>query len=87
MGVAGEAMRRFAAGEHAEAVGVWLDGAFGDAWQSQLEQALPGGVAQATRDASAAFAIEVPALQAWPFGPRTSLRCPTSSSWSTSSPI
>src|SRR5205807_5283264 len=48
MGVAGEAMRRFAAGEHAEAVGVWLDGAFGDGWQSQLEQALPGGVAQAT---------------------------------------
>jgi pimeloyl-ACP methyl ester carboxylesterase len=69
MEVAGEAMRRFAVGEHEEAVGVWLDGAFGPGWQAQLEHTLPGGVAQATRDASAAFTIEVPALQTWPFGP------------------
>jgi pimeloyl-ACP methyl ester carboxylesterase len=69
MGVAGEAMRHFVVGEHEQAVGVWLDGAFGPGWQAQLERTLPGGVAQATRDAPAAFAIEVPALQAWPFGP------------------
>jgi pimeloyl-ACP methyl ester carboxylesterase len=30
---------------------------------------LPGAVAQATNDATAAFGIEVPALQTWNFGP------------------
>jgi hypothetical protein len=69
MSTAGEAIPRFAAGDHAGAVTGWLDGAFGPGWQAPLEQALPGAVAQATKDAAAAFGIEVPSLQTWPFGP------------------
>lgn len=69
LSTAGEAMPRFAAGDHAEAVAVWLNGAFGPGWQEPLEHAVHGAVAQATKDAPAAFGIEVPALQTWPFGP------------------
>jgi pimeloyl-ACP methyl ester carboxylesterase len=69
LSTAGEAIPRFAAGDHAGAVAVWLDGAFGPGWQAPLEQAVPGAVAQATKDAATAFGIEVPALQTWPFGP------------------
>ena len=69
LSTAAEAMPRFAAGDHAGAVAVWLDEAFGPGWQEPLEQAVPGAVAQATKDARAAFGIEVPALQMWPFGP------------------
>lgn len=69
LATAGQAMPRFAAGDYAGAVAVWLDGAFGPGWQGPLERAIPGAVAQATNDAAAAFGVEVPALQAWPFGP------------------
>jgi pimeloyl-ACP methyl ester carboxylesterase len=69
MATAGEAIPRFASGDHAGAVATWLDGAFGPGWQEPLERALPGAVGQATRDAPAAFGTELPALQAWPFGP------------------
>ena len=69
LATAGAAMPRFASGDHAGAVATWLDGAFGPGWQAALERALPGAVAQATQDAPAAFGSEVPALQAWQFGP------------------
>lgn len=69
LSTAAEALPRFGAGDHAEAVAIWLDGAFGPGWQETLEQVLPGAVAQAAKDAVAAFGIEVPALQTWPFGP------------------
>ena len=69
MATAGQALPRFAAGDHEGAVAVWLDGAFGPGWHAPLQRAVPGAVAQATRDAAAAFTIEVPALQTWPFGP------------------
>jgi pimeloyl-ACP methyl ester carboxylesterase len=36
MDTAGQAMGRFAAGDHAGAVAVWLDGAFGPGWQQPL---------------------------------------------------
>jgi pimeloyl-ACP methyl ester carboxylesterase len=69
MDTVGQAMARFAAGDHAGAVAVWLDGAFGAGWQEPLERAVPGAVAQATRDAPAAFGIDFAALQTWDFGP------------------
>jgi pimeloyl-ACP methyl ester carboxylesterase len=69
LSTAGEAMARFAAGDHEGAVAVWLDGAFGPGWQEPLEEVVGGAVAQATKDAAAAFGLEVPALQTWPFGP------------------
>lgn len=77
MATAGEAMSRFARGDNAGAVAVWLDGAFGPGWQEPLDRAVPGAAAQAAHDAPAAFAIEVPALQTWPFGPADLARIST----------
>ena len=62
-------MGQFAAGDHEAAVSTWLEGAFGPGWQQILDQALPGAVAAATRDAPAALGVEAAALQAWRFGP------------------
>jgi pimeloyl-ACP methyl ester carboxylesterase len=69
MSIIGKAMQQFAAGDHEGAVSTWLDGAFGPAWQDTIERAVPGAVAQATKDAPAAFTLEAAALQSWPFGP------------------
>lgn len=69
MTTAGQSMTKFANGDAEGAVATWLDGAFGPGWQDVVERALPGAVAQATHDAAAAFGVEVPALQTWPFGP------------------
>jgi hypothetical protein len=68
LSTAGDAMPRFAAGDHAAAVAIWLDGAFGPGWEEPLEHAVPGAVRQAAKDAAAAFGVEIPALQTWPFG-------------------
>src|SRR5438105_14877028 len=69
MAAAADAMDRLAGGDHEGAVATWLNGAFGPGWQTPLDAALPGAVAQATHDAAAALTIEVPALQTWQFGP------------------
>lgn len=69
MGVVGQALPQFGGGAHAAAVDTWLNGAFGPGWQDVVEGAIPGGVDQATRDAPAAFGLDLGALQTWPFGP------------------
>lgn len=66
---AAEAVPRFAAGDHAGALDVWLNGAFGPGFRDVLDRALPGAWETAVADAPTAFATELPALQEWPFGP------------------
>jgi len=68
-GAAAVAVPRFAAGDHAGALDAWLLGAFGAGYRDVLDRALPGSWEQAVTDAPTAFGSEMPALQAWPFGP------------------
>jgi 3-oxoadipate enol-lactonase len=69
IGVMGQAFGQFGAGNITGAVNAWLDSAFGPGWQAVLEEAIPGGLAQAYKDGPAAFIAEAPAMQTWDFGP------------------
>jgi 3-oxoadipate enol-lactonase len=69
MGVMAQAFGQFGAGNVMGAVNAWLDGAFGPGWQTVLEEAIPGALAQAYEDGPAAFIAEAPAMQSWEFGP------------------
>jgi pimeloyl-ACP methyl ester carboxylesterase len=60
---------RLEAGDVAGAVDAWLTGAFGGGFRDVLETSLPGAFAQACRDASTPFGVEVPSVQVWPRGP------------------
>jgi 3-oxoadipate enol-lactonase len=51
------------------AVDAFMSSMGGTGWQTDLEQSLPGAPEQAFRDAATFFEVEVPALQAWRFGP------------------
>ncbi len=62
-------MNAFRSGNKRKAIGIFSDAVFGPGWQSIVEKAIPGGLEQAVRDADT-FAEELPAIQAWEFGPR-----------------
>jgi pimeloyl-ACP methyl ester carboxylesterase len=38
-------------------------------WRDTIERTIPGGVAQAEKNAATSFEIELPAVAGWPFGP------------------
>jgi pimeloyl-ACP methyl ester carboxylesterase len=62
-------MNAFRSGNKRAAIESFCDTAFGPNWQSIVEQIIPGGVEQAVRDADT-FIQELPAIQAWQFGPQ-----------------
>ena len=47
-------------------------------WHATIEQAVPGGIAQAVKDAATFFETEVPGVPAWTFGPEqaAAITCP-----------
>ncbi len=65
----GPAAAHYQAGDRARAIDTWARGAFGPAYPAALEQAVPGTVEQAVRDADILFQMEAPALQQWRFTP------------------
>ncbi len=65
----GPLVARFAAGDGAGAVHDFLGAVGGDGWRTTLERTVPGGLAQAERDAATFFTSELPGVGAWKFGP------------------
>lgn len=61
------ALQRYAAGDKAGAVHIWMQGTCGTDYRAALEQALPDAVAQAVADADTFFGQELPAVQQWSF--------------------
>jgi pimeloyl-ACP methyl ester carboxylesterase len=59
---------RFAAGDGAGAVHDFLGAVGGVGWRTALERTVPGGLAQAERDAATFFTSELPGVGAWKFG-------------------
>ena len=47
-------------------------------WRATIERAVPGGIAQAVKDAATFFESEVPGVPEWTFGPEqaTAITCP-----------
>lgn len=47
-------------------------------WRATIEQTVPGGIAQAVKDAATFFETEVPGIPQWTFGPEeaTAITCP-----------
>lgn len=73
--VAGPALARFGAGEPAAALDVWLRGTCGDGWRAVVERVLPAGTIEAAvATAAVFFGQELPAVQAWTFGPDEAAR-------------
>jgi pimeloyl-ACP methyl ester carboxylesterase len=65
--VVAPAVQRYRAGHTVDAVETWARGVFGSNYREALERGLPGAFDQATADADAFFAHELPALQQWTF--------------------
>jgi pimeloyl-ACP methyl ester carboxylesterase len=68
---AGPAMEAYGAGDHRTAVESFLSVVSGlerDTCRDVIEDHVPGGVAQAIKDADTFFGVELPALIAWKFG-------------------
>jgi pimeloyl-ACP methyl ester carboxylesterase len=69
---AAPALESWRRGDHENAVATFLSLVSGLEWetcQAVLAENVPGGVAQATRDADTFFGVELPALGSWEFGP------------------
>ena len=64
----------YAAGQKAEAIDTFAQGAFGPDYRDLLDAALPGAVAQTVPDADVMFQVELPAIQQWRFGPDEAAR-------------
>jgi pimeloyl-ACP methyl ester carboxylesterase len=47
-------------------------------WRATIDQAVPGGIAQAVKDAATFFEAEVPGALSWTFGPEqaAAITCP-----------
>ena len=58
----------YASGDAAAAVDGFMRMFGGPSWRDSVERRVPGGAAQAERDAAATFESDVPALEAWQFG-------------------
>jgi pimeloyl-ACP methyl ester carboxylesterase len=66
----GPSLAAYAAGDHTQAVTGFLSVVSGldtDACQAVIERNVPGGIAQAIKDADTFFGIELPSLSAWRF--------------------
>jgi pimeloyl-ACP methyl ester carboxylesterase len=66
----GPSLAAYAAGDHTQAVTGFLSVVSGldpNACQAVIERNVPGGIAQAIRDAHTFFGIELPSLSAWEF--------------------
>lgn len=62
------AIERYEAGDSEGAVETFMQVVAGPEWRTDLAQTVPGGPAQAIRDAATFFEVEVPALDRWEFG-------------------
>jgi pimeloyl-ACP methyl ester carboxylesterase len=74
---AAHALEAYRAGDHERAVVGFLSIVSGLDWEqcrAVIDEHVPGGVAQAIRDADTFFGIELPALSAWKFGPEQAAR-------------
>lgn len=71
------AFEAYAAGNHERAVADFLTVVSGLEWsecRAAIDETVPGGVAQAIRDADTFFGVELPALGAWAFGAEEAAR-------------
>ena len=74
---AGPAFEDYAAGRHEPALAIFMSAVSGLDWEvcrALLDERIPGGVAQAIKDADTFFGIELPALSAWTFGAEQAAR-------------
>jgi 3-oxoadipate enol-lactonase len=74
---AGPAFEAYAAGRREAALAAFMTAVSGLAWDRcriLLEDRMPGCVAQTISDADTFFGVELPALQAWKFGPEEARR-------------
>ena len=81
LGQAGPAFEAYARGDHEEALAIFMSVVSGLDWttcRAVLDERVPGGVAQAIKDADTFFGIELPALTEWVFAPElaAAIRCP-----------
>jgi pimeloyl-ACP methyl ester carboxylesterase len=67
MGTIGQAMGQYMAGNKTGAIEAMSTGAFGPGYRELLDDALPGAIAGAIRDADTLFSIEAPTFQQWSF--------------------
>jgi 3-oxoadipate enol-lactonase len=77
MAKAGPAMEAYAAGRHAEAFAQFMTVVSGLEWNrcsSILEKEVPGMIDQSIKDADTFFAVELPSLMEWTFGPDEAAR-------------
>lgn len=65
----GPIVARRAAGDPAGAAADFSAAIWGPDWRAMLERRIPGGVQQMEKDAALLFDSDLPALQAWSFGP------------------
>jgi pimeloyl-ACP methyl ester carboxylesterase len=66
------AFEAYRSGDHEAAWAIFLSAASGLDWvtcRTVLEERIPGVVAQAIKDADTLFAVELPAITEWTFGP------------------
>jgi 3-oxoadipate enol-lactonase len=70
----GLAYGKYAAGDTADAMHTFAQGAFGPDYRKLLDAALPGAVDQTVSDADVMFQVELPAIQQWRFGPDEAAR-------------
>jgi pimeloyl-ACP methyl ester carboxylesterase len=68
------AVERYRAGDPAGAVETWMRGLCGPDYRAALEPVLPDAFDRAVADADTFFAQELPAVQAWSFGPDEAAR-------------
>ena len=61
------AVEAYGAGDGARAVDLFMTLVGGADWRNEVSAVLPGGVAQAERDAATFFEVELPALPSWTF--------------------
>jgi pimeloyl-ACP methyl ester carboxylesterase len=70
--------QRYRAGDAEGAVHGFLALVGDRTWHATIEQAVPGGVAQAVKDAATFFETELPGVPTWTFGPEqaAAITCP-----------
>jgi pimeloyl-ACP methyl ester carboxylesterase len=78
---AGPALEAYRNGDHEGAWAIFLSAASGLDWavcRAVLEERIPGVVSQAVKDAHTLFAVELPAMVTWEFGPEQAamIACP-----------
>jgi pimeloyl-ACP methyl ester carboxylesterase len=78
---AAPAFAAYGNGDHEGALAIFMSAVSGVDWETcraELDERLPGSVAQAIKDADTFFGVELPALTQWRFGPEqaASIHCP-----------